>query len=227
VPPLARIQEWISRGFDRHVITSIQGASLLRWAQGFLTMFLAFYVERTSHGLDAALALGSVALAAGVGGFLGTVAGARLKLGRPDVMIVGCTSAAALACVIAAAMFSLPLGVFCMAVCAAGNSLGTLSLDAVIQRDVDETLRSSAFARTETFLQLAWVFGAALALLLPARDGRLDMTVAALFLAGCTVVVVLRSRSMAAVSDRARRAARDAAPAPPDGGAPDRSPGTV
>jgi hypothetical protein len=227
VPPLARIQEWISRGFDRHVITSIQGASLLRWAQGFLTMFLAFYVERTSHGLDAALALGSVALAAGAGGFLGTVAGARLKLGRPDVMIVGCTSAAALACVIAAAMFSLPLGVFCMAVCAAGNSLGKLSLDAVIQRDVDETLRSSAFARTETFLQLAWVFGAALALLLPARDGRLDMTIAALFLAGCTVVVVLRSRSMAAVSDRARRAARDAGPAAADGGAPDRSPGTV
>ena len=103
-----------------------------------------------------------------------------------------------------------------MAVCAAGNSLGKLSLDAVIQRDVDETLRSSAFARSETFLQLAWVVGAAVALLLPANKGQLDMSIAAVFLGVATVVLVVRSRSMAAATARAQRAgesARDVRPA--------------
>lgn len=210
VPPMARLREWMGRGFDRHVITSIQGASLLRWSQGFLTMFLAFYVERTFHGLDAALALGAVVLAAAVGGFSGTVAGARLKLGHPDVMVMACTAASGIACVVAALLFKLTLGVVCMAVCAAGNSLGKLSLDAVIQRDVDETLRSSAFARSETFLQLAWVVGAAVALLLPANEGRLDMSVAAVFLGVSTVVLVLRSRSMAATTAHAQRAGDEA-----------------
>ncbi len=206
VPPIARIREWIGRGFDRHVVTSIQSASLLRWCQGFLTMFLAFYIERTSHGFDAALALGAVAAAAGTGGFLGTAAGARLRLGRPDVVVVACTAASAGACIVAALLFSLPLGVACIAVSGAGNSLGKLSLDAVIQRDVDETLRSSAFARSETFLQLAWVVGAAVALLLPANEGQLDTSVAAVFLGVATVVLVVRSRSMAAATARAQRA---------------------
>ena len=36
------------------------------------------------------------------------------------------------------------------------------SLDAIIQREVPESLRASAFARSETMLQLAWVVGGAL-----------------------------------------------------------------
>ena len=62
---------------------------------------------------------------------------------------------------------------------AVANSLSKLSLDAIIQRDVAESLRSSAFGRSETFLQLAWVLGAAIALLLPARNGWLGFVVAA------------------------------------------------
>jgi hypothetical protein len=39
------------------------------------------------------------------------------------------------------------------------QSLAKLSLDALIQRDVDEAVRTSMFARSETLLQLAWVIG--------------------------------------------------------------------
>lgn len=202
VPALARIKRWVGRGFERHVITSIQGASLLRWSQGFLTMFLAFYVERTSHGAQAALSLGAVAVAAGVGNFIGTAAGARLRLGHPHVIVIACTAAAAAASIVTAVMFSLTMGVICMSVSAVGNSLGKLSLDAVVQRDVDETLRSSAFARSETFLQLAWVVGAAVALLLPADEGTLGFTVSGVFLGVSLAFVVLRSRSMAAHEHR-------------------------
>ena len=37
--------------------------------------------------------------------------------------------------------------------------MGKISLDATIQRDVPERNRTSAFARSETLLQLSWVIG--------------------------------------------------------------------
>src|SRR5690606_22228309 len=39
------------------------------------------------------------------------------------------------------------------------QSLGKLSLDAIIQRDVRESVRTSVFARSETLIQLSWVSG--------------------------------------------------------------------
>jgi hypothetical protein len=49
------------------------------------------------------------------------------------------------------------------------QTLGKLGLDAMIQRDVAEDVRASAFARSETSLQLAWVFGGGLGIALPLR----------------------------------------------------------
>ena len=65
-----------------------------------------------------------------------------------------------------------------MLVVSAANALGKLAMDALIQRDVAETLRSSAFGRSETFLQLAWVVGAAIACLLPADNGSIGFWIA-------------------------------------------------
>ncbi|MEW5532928.1 MFS transporter, partial [Streptomyces virginiae] len=42
------------------------------------------------------------------------------------------------------------------------QALAKLSLDAMIQRDVPEAVRTSAFARSETLLQVAWVLGGAI-----------------------------------------------------------------
>jgi hypothetical protein len=67
----------------------------------------------------------------------------------------------------------------------------------VIQRDVNETLRSSAFARSETFLQLAWVLGAAVALLLPAQRGTFGMSIAGGFMTVGVIAMIVRSRSAA------------------------------
>ncbi len=49
------------------------------------------------------------------------------------------------------------------------QTLGKLALDAMIQRDVEEDVRTSAFARSETWLQMAWVSGGALGIALPLR----------------------------------------------------------
>jgi hypothetical protein len=50
---------------------------------------------------------------------------------------------------------------------ATASALAKNSLDAVIQDDLPEESRASAFGRSETVLQLAWVFGGALGVLLP------------------------------------------------------------
>ena len=55
---------------------------------GLLTIYLAFYVESTAHGLQAASQLGAVIGAAGVGNFTGTAIGTKLRLARPDLVII-------------------------------------------------------------------------------------------------------------------------------------------
>ena len=201
-----RLAEWTRRGFDPPVIVALQGESTLRWLAGFLTMFLAFYIESVSHGWQAVASLGALGGASGLGNFVGTGIGTRLRMARPDLIILLCTAAAAIGCVIAAALFSLAVAIGAMLVSAVSNSLSKLSMDAIIQRDVAESLRSSAFGRSETFLQLAWVLGATIALLLPAGNGRLGFVVAGGVLAFVAVTMALHERALRSQRLRAQQA---------------------
>lgn len=192
----ARLGEWTRRGFEAPVILAMQGESTLRWLAGFLTMFLAFYIEAVSHGWQAVASLGALGAASGVGNFLGTGIGTRLRMARPDLIILWCTGAAAVGCVVAASLFSLPVAIGAMLICSVSNALSKLSLDAIIQRDVAESLRSSAFGRSETFLQLSWVLGAAIALLLPASNGHLGFLVAAAVTVGVSITLAVREKAL-------------------------------
>jgi len=80
--------------------------------------------------------------------------------------------------VVAAIFFSLPMAALVAGVSAVTNALGKVALDAIIQREVPESLRASAFAKSETILQLAWVIGGAFGIALP-TIGWLGFTVAA------------------------------------------------
>jgi predicted MFS family arabinose efflux permease len=174
----------------------MQGESTMRFLSGFLAIFLAFHIETTSHGLNAALALGGVVVGAGAGNFVGTGIGTRLRLQRPEVVIMLCGAIAAVMCLFTAILFTIPIAVIAMFISSSTNSLAKIALDAVVQRDVPETLRSSAFARSETFLQLAWVLGAAIAVLLPSDSGSLGFWVAGTVVGAVTVVILLRNRAM-------------------------------
>jgi predicted MFS family arabinose efflux permease len=83
--------------------------------------------------------------------------------------------------VLAAVFYSFAMAVAVALVAAIANALGKVSLDAIIQREVPESLRASAFARSETVLQLSWVVGGALGIALP-PTGWLGFTVAAALL---------------------------------------------
>ena len=65
-------------------------------------------------------------------------------------------------------------------------------MDALIQRDVAEALRSSAFGRSETFLQLAWVAGAAIACLVPADNGSVGFWIAGAVAGAVSILIITR-----------------------------------
>ena len=199
VPPLARLRSWAQRGFDAHVVIALQGESALRLLSGLLTIYLAFYVEGTVHGVDAAVQLGAVIGAAGVGNFSGTAIGTKLRITKPQLTIVISVAITAGVCILVAITFNIMFAVIGMYVSAVANALSKIALDSLIQRDVVETLRSSAFARSETFLQLAWVVGAAIGVLLPSdkhHGGAIGFWVAGVIMGAVAVIIALRYRVM-------------------------------
>ena len=171
------------RQVSPHVVLALRANAALRGLGGFLTIFTAFLVQATfADGWDATLALGAVAAAAGLGSFAGTAAGSRLHTRRRRTAWCSIAAGAAAAVTVLAAVFySFAMAAVVAVVAAVTNALGKVSLDAIIQREVPESLRASAFARSETVLQLAWVVGGALGIALP-PTGWLGFTVAAALL---------------------------------------------
>ncbi|MGI5339494.1 MFS transporter [Streptomyces sp. CA-181903] len=167
----------------RSVLHALQANSALRMLSGFLTFFLAFLLRvHPLSGLSPAFSLGMVAVAAGAGNALGTAIGALLRSRGPEKTIAVVLTAALASTVVAAALTNAFFIVLVAAVAGISQALGKQSLDSLIQRDVPEEVRTSAFARSETLLQMSWVLGGGIGILLP-LNGVLGMAVAAGFLA--------------------------------------------
>ncbi len=98
------------------------------------------------------------------------------------------------ACVVAIFDFGL-IVVFALAlVAAAAAAVSKLALDATIQQRIDDAVRTSIFARSETTLQLSWVAGGAIGILLP-TNASLGFAVAAAVLAAALAFILgLRPR---------------------------------
>ncbi|MFD9481033.1 MULTISPECIES: MFS transporter [Streptomyces] len=171
------------RTVSRPVLCGLLANASMRALSGFLIFFLAFLLrEHPLAGQSAAVSLGIVGVSAGVGNACGTAAGAWLRARAPEAIIAAVLCLTLGVAVLAAVFFS---GLF-MAVLGATagfcQALAKLSLDAMIQRDVPESVRTSAFARSETLLQVAWVLGGAIGIVLP-LNGVLGMSVAAAIVA--------------------------------------------
>lgn len=190
------------------VLHGLQANASLRALSGFLTFFLAFLLrEHPLGGLGPAASLGLVVVAAGTGNALGTAVGAWLKARGPERIIAAMLGLALCATVLAAVFYqAVAVVVVTAAAAAAGlcQALAKLSLDAMIQRDVPEEVRTSAFARSETALQMSWVVGGAIGISLP-LIGTLGMAVAA-GLVALGVVLAVRGLLSAARRGGARSA---------------------
>ncbi|MGB3440733.1 MAG: MFS transporter [Actinophytocola sp.] len=153
----------------RNVVVALSGNATIRVLTGFLMMFAAFAVRAQTEGepFKQLLLLGVIAGAAGAGSFIGNGIGARLHLGHPDQIVLACIGGSLASTLVAMLMEGIATAAIVGLVGATASALAKNSLDAVIQDDLPEESRASAFGRSETVLQLAWVLGGALGVLLP------------------------------------------------------------
>ena len=149
----------------RYVLWLTTGARLL---SGFLTLFLAFLMrEHPLPGWSGPAVLAMVAGAAGVGNALGSVVGNRRRSPAPERLATVVAGVAVLAGLLTAVFYSLPTLVLLGLATGLFGQLAKLSLDALIQRDVDDHVRARVFSWSETILQAFWVVGGAIGITLP------------------------------------------------------------
>lgn len=157
----------------RAVVTGLWGNGTIRVLTGFLTLFIAFVAKSTTDHdpLMQAAMLGFVGAAAAIGNFAGNATGARLALGRPALIVVRCTAAVVIVAAIVAATGHILAAALTALVAACASALAKVSLDASLQQDLPEESIASGFGRSETVLQLSWVLGGAMGVLLPTELG--------------------------------------------------------
>ena len=142
----------------------------MRLLSGFLTMFMAFLLrDEPFPGWEdkPALLLGLVIGSAGLGSTIGITLGSVLRRISPQVTVVVMLLADTAVTVVVALFYGLPTAVLLGLTAGLTQSLGKLSLDALIQREIPERRRAGTFARSETLLQLSWVVGGFIGIVLP------------------------------------------------------------
>ena len=174
----------------RYVLWLTTGARLL---SGFLTLFLAFLMrEHPLPGWSGPTVLALVAGAAGVGNALGSVIGNRRRSPAPERLATVVAGVAVVAALLTAVFYSLPTLVLLGLATGLFGQLAKLSLDALIQRDVDDSVRARVFSWSETILQAFWVVGGAIGITLPLLPVLGFAIVTAVVVLAC--LVALRSR---------------------------------
>jgi MFS family permease len=152
------------------VVRALRCNAGLRLLSGLLTLYMAFLLrEKPLAGWEdrPELLLGLVIGAAGLGNAVGIGLGSVLRTVRAELVVVLVLVADTVAVVLAATLYGLLTVVALGLTVGVCQALGKLSLDSLIQREVSEHTRASAFARSETLLQLSWVVGGFLGIALP------------------------------------------------------------
>jgi len=178
-----------------------------RWLSGFLIMFMAFLLRLNppESDLSPELLVGLIVGAAGAGNALGILLASWLKRINPQVTVVLALVAVTAVTLVATLFYGvLPL-VLLGLTAGLAQSLAKFCLDATIQRDVPTRVQASAFARSDTTLQLAWVIGGFVGIALPLEPARLGLGVAVAVLTAWTFFVLVT---------RPRRVSNSSAPEP-------------
>lgn len=167
-----------------------------RWLTGFALMYLAFLLRENppETSLSSELMVGVVIGAAGLGNACGVAAASLLRRIDPRVTVVAALVVDLGLAVLAAAFYGVPTLALLGLGAGMAQSLAKFCLDATIQRDVPERVQASAFARSDTLLQLAWVLGGFVGILLPLDPARVGLGTAAVVLGAWTVYVLGNAR---------------------------------
>ncbi|MBB2990808.1 hypothetical protein FHR72_002281 [Mycolicibacterium iranicum] len=157
----------VRQPLGRNIITSLWGNCTVKVMVGFLFLYPAFVAKaHDASGWEQLRILGMIGAAAAIGNFGGNFTAARLKLGHPARLVVRCALAVTVMALATALTGNLLVAAAATFVTSAASAIAKASLDASLQDDLPEESRASAFGRSESLLQLAWVAGGATGVLI-------------------------------------------------------------
>jgi len=169
---------------------AMRGNAVLRAFSGYMVFFLAFFLRGGHFGVSHNVALGGLVAAAAAGGLAAMAIGSLVRARAPQLILFAMLTLAPVVTAVCAWYFSLTAAIavaFTAALCA---GLAKLSLDSIVQREIGEEIRSSAFAVSETLNQVANVAGSVAGVLV----SMLDNGQAGLAIAAALVILVGRRR---------------------------------
>ncbi len=195
-PAAARRRPFAIPKLGQRVFEAMRANAAIRVFYGFMITFLAF-ILRTEHfgHVTYKEALAGLAVAIAAGGALGTGIGSMLRARAPQLVIYAAYTLTTLITIGCAMIFSLWTVLLVVLVAAVAQTLVKVALDSILQREISDETRASAFAFSETVHQLALVGGSLAGVLLSLTgSGFAGLTVGAVFLALTLCVLVLRRR---------------------------------
>jgi len=151
----------------RNIIAALWGNCTVKVMVGFLFLYPAFVAKaHDASGWEQLRILGLIGAAAAIGNFIGNFTAARLTLGHPAQLVVRCAIAVTAMSLATAVTGNLLVAAATTLVTSGASAIAKASLDASLQDDLPEESRASAFGRSESLLQLAWVIGGATGVLI-------------------------------------------------------------
>jgi hypothetical protein len=141
----------------------------MRFLVGFLVFHLAFALRREDAG---SIGLGLLIAAAAIGGLAGSLVAPPLRRRlAEEAIIVASLVVAGAAGLLVGRWFSLVAAAALVFFIGMTSGTAKLAFDSIVQRVTPEGGRGWAFARFESILQLAWVGGALIPLIVPIPAG--------------------------------------------------------
>ncbi|MFG1685563.1 MFS transporter [Nonomuraea sp. NPDC049269] len=175
----------------------------IRLFSGFLLFFLLFLVQDKGVPwltvrdpfFDIPKTIALLAAAAGLGGLVGAMVANWTRNHSPQLITLLTLAVTGATTIVAAVFFGLWTAVAVSLVTAFAQELGKLALDAIVQREIGEEVRSSTFGVVEAVLQLAWVFGGLVGLVLSlAESSAAGLITLAVALTGAFGWLIVRRR---------------------------------
>ena len=157
--PRARRAECVRQPLGRNIITALWGNCTIKVMVGFLFLYPAFVAKsHDASGWEQLRILGLIGAAAAIGNFAGNFTAARTEAGPARaVLVVRCTIAVTAMALATAVTGNLLVAAVATLITSGASAIAKASLDASLQDDLPEESRASAFGRSESVLQLAWV----------------------------------------------------------------------
>jgi MFS family permease len=175
---------------------AMRGNAALRALSGYMIFFLIFTLRTAHfHGVSQNFALGGMVGAASIGGMVAMAIGSMLKSRAPELMLFMMLTLATFITAACAWFYGLFAALVVAFIAALATALGKLALDSIVQREIGEEIRSSAFAVSETLHQLSWVAGGLAGVAMSfTNSGTAGLAIAAAGVGVSLIVLILRRR---------------------------------